>query len=1078
MNTYALTIQNNPSRLQNSVLSHWSFSVDDQYPLPGDTEGQDLNWKGSRLSDNGLSDKVQWDNSTLYIDGQKVFIYSGEFHYWRIPVPALYLDIFQKMQAAGYNAVSIYFHWGFHNPAEGVWDFETGAHDLQPIFEAAKTAGLWIIARPGPYIHAETTAGGLPGWLVQLPQIEVRTNGTKYTEHWKAYIERIGLIIARNQIGGGGTGTVILAQIENEYYWGGDFMYEGADEYMTMLSHAYRSAGILVPTFHNDVGMGRSWLPQNYPGVLDIYGLDCYPRGFDCDDPLGHFHVRTDYYNYFKKWYPNGPQFTPEFQGGAFDPWGGPGYEKCADMVGTSFVNVYYKNNIAQRFTMMNLYMAFGGTNWGYLLTPVVYTSYDYGAGISEGRLIRDKLSEGKLIALFLRTMDSLLHAELIGNTTCPAGGSQYSSNPAIYTTELHNQILDTRYYIIRHMDTNSLDDQTFDLRIQTALGEQQLQDLDLQRRESKILITNYSAGSHKILYSTAELLTWQTIDGVDTLFYVTGDRGHTQEIAFFFEDKEIDVQLRHQGLKSVNITAKNNIATLSFTTEPGHDITSIRVSDTFHMICFNKASAYRFWAPVLRQGPKKVNLQDQVLVQGPYLVRNATADGSMLHLVGDVNQDTALLLWVTAGFKKVTWNGEELHLEDGPFLSRQAILRGPEEGKVILPSLNSTETEWKVMDSLPEIEIEYDDSEWVVARNSSTNEAFPPITLPCLYAGEYGFHTGAVIYRGRFNTSQMAGNVTGVHLEIWGGTAFGYSAWLNGKYVTSQPGNAWNEWFADNWFFALDQLKEEENVLVIISDSNGYDRDNGVTFFDSHTTKKPRGIRSAILLGAEGLEFTSWKLQGNAGGEKYDDAVRAPYNEDGLYAVRIGAHFPGFNDTTMSSESPMEGFPGAGIKFYRTTVNITYPLDYDVPLAFVFEIPQDIQTRVQLFVNGYQMGRYINHIGPQSVFPVYPGIINRGSNVIGLAVWGMHEPAEGKRFQFTRLSLETLNCFFRTGYGEVNGEGLITGLPQGRSKFVARVKDMAQENPKLAGHELVEYLTTKLRVQVLSDAFRRTLDL
>jgi len=79
-------------------------------------------------------------------------------------------------------------------------------------------------------------------------------------------------------------------------------------------------------------------------------------QGFDCNDPLGHFHIRTDYYNYFKKWYPSGPQFTPEFQGGAFDrefiyiiltlprelwliadcleAWGGPGYEKCAEMVG------------------------------------------------------------------------------------------------------------------------------------------------------------------------------------------------------------------------------------------------------------------------------------------------------------------------------------------------------------------------------------------------------------------------------------------------------------------------------------------------------------------------------------------------------------------------------------------------------------------------------------------------------------------------------------------------------------------------------------------------------------------------
>ena len=101
-----------------------------------------------------------------------------------------------------------------------------------------------MIARPGPYvciyiydnsgtkpgnfakifsyqIHAETSAGGLPGWLVQLPNIEIRTNGSQYTKHWQAYIERIGPIIARNQVGGNGTGTVILAQIENEYFVGG-----------------------------------------------------------------------------------------------------------------------------------------------------------------------------------------------------------------------------------------------------------------------------------------------------------------------------------------------------------------------------------------------------------------------------------------------------------------------------------------------------------------------------------------------------------------------------------------------------------------------------------------------------------------------------------------------------------------------------------------------------------------------------------------------------------------------------------------------------------------------------------------
>lgn len=53
------------------------------------------------------------DATSLHINGQPVFIFSGEFHYWRIPNPSLYLDIFQKIRATGFNAISIYFHWVF-----------------------------------------------------------------------------------------------------------------------------------------------------------------------------------------------------------------------------------------------------------------------------------------------------------------------------------------------------------------------------------------------------------------------------------------------------------------------------------------------------------------------------------------------------------------------------------------------------------------------------------------------------------------------------------------------------------------------------------------------------------------------------------------------------------------------------------------------------------------------------------------------------------------------------------------------------------------------------------------------------
>ena len=53
------------------------------------------------------------------IDGQRTFIWSGEFHYWRLPSPDLWRDMLQKMKADGYNAVSIYFDWGYHSPKQG-----------------------------------------------------------------------------------------------------------------------------------------------------------------------------------------------------------------------------------------------------------------------------------------------------------------------------------------------------------------------------------------------------------------------------------------------------------------------------------------------------------------------------------------------------------------------------------------------------------------------------------------------------------------------------------------------------------------------------------------------------------------------------------------------------------------------------------------------------------------------------------------------------------------------------------------------------------------------------------------------
>lgn len=57
-------------------------------------------------TDNGKTTDVTWDTYSLSVKGERVYVFSGEFHYQRLPVPELWLDVFQKLRANGFNAIS------------------------------------------------------------------------------------------------------------------------------------------------------------------------------------------------------------------------------------------------------------------------------------------------------------------------------------------------------------------------------------------------------------------------------------------------------------------------------------------------------------------------------------------------------------------------------------------------------------------------------------------------------------------------------------------------------------------------------------------------------------------------------------------------------------------------------------------------------------------------------------------------------------------------------------------------------------------------------------------------------------
>jgi hypothetical protein len=75
---------------------------------------------------------------------------------------------------------------------------------VQKVLDYAKEAGLWVIARAGPYCNAETNGGGLALWGSDGSMGSLRTSQATYYASWQPWVAKIGAILAKNEITKGG----------------------------------------------------------------------------------------------------------------------------------------------------------------------------------------------------------------------------------------------------------------------------------------------------------------------------------------------------------------------------------------------------------------------------------------------------------------------------------------------------------------------------------------------------------------------------------------------------------------------------------------------------------------------------------------------------------------------------------------------------------------------------------------------------------------------------------------------------------------------------------------------------------
>ena len=538
--------------------------------------------------------------------------------------------------------------------------------------------------------------------------------------------------------------------------------------------------------------------------------------------------------------------------------------------------------------------------------------------------------------------------------------------------TELRNPVTNGAFYVTIHNTSSSGTLEQFQLHVNTSEGlltiPQKGGNIALNGHQSKIICTDFSFGSEKLIYSTAEVLTYAVLDGVPTLALWVSDG---EDVEFSVANAQGAQVSRCQGCSNVNISRGNSSVVVSLTQGTGMSV--VMLQNGVRVLTLSRSSAYQTWVPTLTNDPFAPE-NETIIVQGPYLVRGATLVDSTLAITGDLSGPTTLEVFAPRAIQHVTWNGQTVAVQKTQYGSLTSQLSGPNQ-TITLPLL----TNWKYKGSLEEHKQDYKDNgpAWVLANHTTTPNPTKPASLPVLYVDDYGFHNGIHLFRGYFS-----GTASSVFLNIQGGTAFGYSVYLNGDHIGSFYGSAALE--AGNGTYSFKNAtyhapsSGKENVLFVIQDNTGHDETTGAL--------NPRGILQATLLTPDNstLNFTTWKIAGTAGGDSQQiDPVRGALAEGGLHAERLGWHLPGFDDKSWANasvgsaanDSAMLSFKGAGVSFYRTVVPLSIPSGVDVSIAFNLAAPGPQTMRVQLFVNGYQYGRYNPWIGHQTVFPVPPGV-------------------------------------------------------------------------------------------------------
>ncbi|MFC7989241.1 beta-galactosidase [Streptomyces pilosus] len=612
-------------------------------------------------------------------------------------------------------------------------------------------------------------------------------------------------------------------------------------------------------------------------------------------------------------------------------------------------------SDLARGITAHDVPTVFGGTAWGWLPGTGGPGPQGSSAPLDEARRPTPELAPLQQFGHLVRTVPDLARLDRADRVR--------AADRRLTVEHLANPDTGTQVYVVRN-DSGE--------RVRSMLPGTGVEvPVTVAPHDAKLLFTGLALGRRKLAYTTAQPLLSMTAGRQDVAVFV-GRAGETAQVVL---DCETQPEVFRADVEPAWTYDRGRLNVVAPLGEGGLGRVFVDKGDSdvpLVLLFADDATALRLWPYETPSG--------SLLVYGPAMLRSATLRGSTVHLVGDVVGETGVEVWGPRGITDVTWNGHPVRTYVGR--AGSLVMEGmvPDAPDVPLPELGG----WRRRSGNPESRPDFDDSAWTVADRTASRSSTPvPGDGPVLFADDYGFHYGDVWYRGRLTDTR---GITSVSLSYSTGPHGLLMAWLDGRplgthRMPAPDGDTADRgtWTATATFTVPERLREPgRHVLSVLVRPMQHDGDERTR--DAY--KAARGLTAAAFGG--GARDVEWRIQGAAA----PDRARGPLNNGGLHGEREGWHLPGHDDRDWRPVDLPHGERRQGVAWYRTGFRLDVDPELDASVGLVLEDDPERAYRVQVFLNGWNMGQYLNDAGTGRTFVLPNGILRtRGANTLALAV-------------------------------------------------------------------------------------------